>query len=311
MKLATTIGDFFNQTKTAAEAVRSFEGTGFRYLDYNFYHTIYKGSPFLEDNWMDAVHEAAEEAERLGFTFVQAHSPNYNPLDPKADHEAGMLATLRSIEACGYLGIPNLVVHSGYTMDLKYPQDKEAYFAKNKEFYAKLFPAMEKYNVNVLIENSAEGNMGGRYFFMTGQDMVDFIDYAGHPLLHACWDIGHANMRGANQYEEIMTLGKHLKAVHIQDNFGTFDEHMAPLMGTTDMDAVLQGLLDSEFGGYFTFEADNMLNAWNAWPHPRRDTEGLRPRKIAGPSAELRSKAEALLYEIGKFMLSQYGCFEE
>ena len=109
MKLATTTGDFLAWTKTPAEAVSLFEGTGFRHLDYNFYRVIYPGSPFLGDRWLDEVEAAGREAERLGLDFVQAHSPNYNPFDPKADHEVGMLATLRSIEACGRLGIRNIV----------------------------------------------------------------------------------------------------------------------------------------------------------------------------------------------------------
>ena len=143
MRLATTIGDLKKYThdgRSSAEAVRMFEGTGFRYLDYDFYNVIFPSSPFLSERWMEDVTQAAEAAASLGMRFVQAHSPNYNPFDPDADHEAGMLATLRSIEACGYLGIPNLVVHSGYTDRLRYPQDREEYFAENRKFYETLLP---------------------------------------------------------------------------------------------------------------------------------------------------------------------------
>ena len=311
MKLATTTGDFTNYVKTPAEAVRAFEGTGFKYLDYSFYNVIYPGSPFLGNDWLREVEEAAEAAAKLGFTFVQSHSPRYNFLNPDADHETGMLATIRSIEACGRLGIPNIVVHSGASWNILYPEDRDEYFRVNKVFYKSLFPAMEKWNVNVLIENSAEKNMDGRYFFMTGQEMRDFVDMVGHPLLHACWDIGHANMRGANQYKEILDIGSELRAVHIQDNYGTFDEHMAPMTGTIDMDAVIQALLAIDFKGFFTFESEKILTAWNSWPHARIETEGISERRLASPSLELKRKAEALLYEIGKFMLSSYGIFED
>ena len=37
--------------------------------------------------------------------------------------------------------------------------------------------------------------------------MVEFLNYVGHPLLHACWDTGHANCEGS-QYDDIVTLGK-------------------------------------------------------------------------------------------------------
>ncbi len=311
MRIATTTGDFRHYCKTPAECVLAFEGTGFKYLDYSFYEEIYPGSPFLGDDWLRQVDEAAEAAAKSGMIFVQAHSPNYNPLSPSADHEAGMKATIRSIEACARLGIPNIVVHNGERKDILYPEGKETYFSLNRKFNEALFPIMEKTGVNVLIENSAYENMQGKYYFMTGSEMTEYLDRIGHPLLHAVWDTGHANMNGANQYKEITALGSHLKALHVQDNFGTYDEHIAPMMGTLDLDAVIQALLDIKYDGYFTFEASNILAAWNCWPHARMDTPGIRERKVAQVSLQVRQKAEDLLYEIGKYALSQYGCFEE
>ena len=49
MKLATTIGDFLPWGCSPADAVRLYDGTGFRHLDYNFYRVIRPGSPFLGD----------------------------------------------------------------------------------------------------------------------------------------------------------------------------------------------------------------------------------------------------------------------
>ncbi len=311
MKLASTTGEFNGYATTPADAVRFYEGTGFRHLDYSFYSVLKPGHPFLGDRWLDEVEEAGAEAARLGFDFVQAHSPSYNPFDPKADHEAGMLATNRSIEACGRLGIRNIVVHSGFTPDLTYPKDRDEYFRRNRDFYRALFPMMEKWNVNVLVENSAEANMGTRYFFMTGEEMRDFADYVDHPLLHCVWDVGHANIRGNDQYADILAMGSHLHALHIQDNFGACDEHIAPFMGTTDLDAILQGLLKVGYKGYFTFETENMLLSYGRWPHRRRQTPSITERRLAVPPIDLRRKAAAFLYEIGRSILSAYDCFEE
>lgn len=100
--------------------------------------------------------------------------------------------------------------------------------------------------------------MGGNYYFYTGADMREFIDYAGHPLLGVCWDTGHANIEGS-QYREILALGDTLKAVHINDNRGERDEHILPFAGTASMDEVMQALADVHFDGYFTMECDSML----------------------------------------------------
>ena len=171
----------------------------------------------LKDDWMEPIRKAAKAAEQLGFDFVQAHSPCNNFMNPQEDFETVVLANLRSIEACGYLGIPNIVVHSGTSHTYRYPGDMERYIEANRRFYESLYPAMEKYNVRVLIENGATANMGDQCFPMTGRELADFIETLGHPLLGACWDVGHANLQDPDQYKDIVAMGSHLKAVHIQD----------------------------------------------------------------------------------------------
>ena len=306
MKLATTIGKLYpNFVPNSADAVRCYEGTGFTHLDYSFYNVLRLNGSFLGDHWKDEVIAAGEAAAKLGFDFVQAHSPDYNPMDPDADHEAGMLATRRSIEACGMLGIPVMVVHSGYTPRLQYPQDKDAYFAETLEFFRAFYPDMEKHNVSLLIENSAEGNMQGRFFYMTGQEMNEYLAIDKHPLMGACWDVGHGHMRGCDQYTELTTLGANLKAVHIHDNNGIGDQHLAPYCGTLDFDAVVRALRDIHFAGPFTFESDNFMGIRRfAAPVPEHSD-------LFQPALEIKRGALSLLHAIGKNMLETYGLYEE
>lgn len=40
MKIATTIGEVRGYAATPAEAVKFYEGTGFRHFDYSFYHVL-------------------------------------------------------------------------------------------------------------------------------------------------------------------------------------------------------------------------------------------------------------------------------
>lgn len=304
MRIATTIGEMYPYVNTPADAVRMYEGTGFRWLDYSFYNANRPGSPFLTDAWLEQVNDAGEAAAGLGFAFVQAHSPDYNPYHDPGDtayHEAGILATRRSIEACGRLGIPNIVVHTAYGPRSRYPDDKEQYFADNLPFLQTFYPEMEKWNVRVCIENSAEGNMGTNYFFMTAEDMNDFIAYANHPLIGACWDTGHGNMRGADPYKELTTLGKNLHAIHFQDNGGKYDEHTAPFFGTLNVDAVIRGLLDAGYTGPLTFESDYFC--------AHRDGHG--DDKLKFPPLRVKRAALAMLHEIGAASLEVYGIEEE
>ncbi len=310
MRLATTTGDLERYFASSEECVRGFEGTGFRYLDFCFYNMAYSGSPFMGENWMEDIRRAKKAADELGFTFVQAHSPRNDPF--REDWDAVVKANVRAIEACAYLGIPNIVVHSGFIKGCRYPDGKEEYFADNRRFYEALAPAMEQNGVNVLIENSALSNTGGDYFFMTGEEMKDFIRFCGIPRLHACWDVGHANMQNPDQYGDLAALGEDLCAVHIQDNFGKRDDHIAPFMGTLDLDSVMRGLLDSGFvsrGGVFTFECDNILARAGGWPN-RRNAFTVADARLSSPSLAIKRSALGLLYQIGREILEAYGLFE-
>ena len=310
MKLATTTNDFHPYyCADTSDAIGAFEGTGFRHLDFSFY---YDDNPGIvsSDDWMRSIDAAGAQAQKLGMDFVQAHAPGINILDNR-DDDKDLLVFSRCIEACAHLGIDRMVMHSACVPRYLYPQDRDGYFAENRDFFRRLFPVMEKYGVQVLVENSAEANSGGRYFFMTGREMREFVDYCAHPLLKACWDTGHANMRKNNQYDDILAMGDALAAVHIQDNFGDLDQHLAPFMGTLDVDAVMHGLLDIGYAGTFTFEANNMISKPGAWPNPRNAMFGNGEARVPGPNLQLKRKAVELLYEIGKTILSAYDCFEE
>lgn len=309
MKLATTTGDVDRYVETDAEAVRAFEGTGFRHLDYNFYRKNREGSAFMTDGWVREVSAAAKEAEKLGFDFVQAHSPGNDYFNN--DRETVIKGNIRAIEACGYLGITKLVVHSGRSRRFRGQKCLKKYNEAVREFYEALYPAMEKYGVYVLAENYIPaGNDTTSYY--TAESLCSLMECCSHPLLGVCWDIGHCNLTGPEtQYENIVKLGSYLKAVHIQDNFGLNDDHVCPLLGTVDIDAVMRGLTDNGFtgnGGVFTFEAENLISHVGSWPNSRNETG---ERVAAEPGLELKRHAERLLYETGKYILTKYDCFED
>lgn len=257
MKIATTIAEILPYTnQDAAEAVRFYRGTGFRCLDYSFYHVLnIPNHPFMGNDWKKEILAAKQAAEEEGFTWVQAHLPACKIVEE--GREDGLKACLRAIEACGILGIENAVIHSSFGEgDYRYPGDKDAYFEANKPFFEALIPAMEQYGVRVLLENSCEVNTGGLYFPMTAADLNEFVAVLNHSLFGACWDVGHANIQGLDQHDELVALGNNLKAVHIHDNNGKRDQHQTLFNGKTDWDSFLRGIVDSGFQGPFTYEID-------------------------------------------------------
>lgn len=298
MKLATTTGDFSAYASTQQESMRYIVQSGFNYLDYNFCIDYAKGNGVYAENWKAHLDDIRRQEENLCVRFVQAHAPMGSPLlDDSGDF---IRATVRSIESCGMLGIDRIVVHSGYRKSIT----REETFLENKVFFEKLFPTAEKYGVNILVENFNKMHVEDMYWIDNAADLRDFIDFVDHPLFHACWDAGHGNMQEMPQDEALRILGHHVYALHVQDNYGDKDTHMAPFFGTLNLDSLMHGLKDINYSGYFTFESGNIFL------HPSKRRPFETDHRLLRAPLTLRIQAEKLLYEIGKCTLEAYGCYE-
>ena len=318
MRLATTTADLDPYSDSLAEVVKLFDGTGFRRLDLNLYRSIHPGSAFLDDRWEHWIGDGGEAAAACGTRFSQAHAPDGDLHGSGEEFDVFLQATIRSVEACARLGIPHLVTHQQDIGGFPSRDYHRLNLERNRAFFDQLFPAMEETGVHVLIENSCDTHAptrgeNTRHFPSTAAELLDLAEYIDHPLLQICWDTGHANIQGVDQYRSIVELGERLRAVHIADNYGDLDSHVAPFQGTTNMDAVMQGLLDSQYRGDFTFESSQVLRSGGAWPHFRREWHNGREEvtRLMDVPLALKQQAVALLYEIGKHILSEYGCFEE
>ena len=298
MKLATTTGDFGSYSDSQAFALEHIRKAGFRYADYNFGIDLSRANGVYSENHEAYFDEIANTAEKLGIKLIQSHAPMGKPL---ADGGKLLGETLRCVDACGAWGIPNLVVHSGYVHGLS----PEETFARNKEFFMPLLERAEKYGVNILVENFNKMCVNGLYWIDNAPDLLRMVETVNHPLFHAVWDTGHANMQEMPQDEALRILGSHVRALHVQDNMGDADSHLVPFLGTMNMDAVMSGLMDIGYNGYFTFEVGGFF-----LPADKRRAFD-RNTSLASAPIELRDAFERYLYELGKCVLEKYGCFEE
>jgi sugar phosphate isomerase/epimerase len=297
MKLATTTKDFDGFFDNYNDKIKCIYETGFKYIDFG----MSDDELFVSENWKDNAKKLLDDTEKLGARFVQAHAPSGNPInvDPILAEEQ-FNKIIRAVEICGVMGIPNIVVHTGTRCGL----NKEEIFKKNKEFFEKVFPIMEKNNVNVLCENSTKINVKDKYFQNSGADIKEFVEYINHPLFHACWDIGHGNCEGL-QYNELTTIGNDLYALHVHYNFGVSDSHHLPFFGITNFDDIMNALIDVKYKGYFTFEACAQLSPTKLRRTFEKDT------RLYDSLLFMKKKVERLMFEMGEYILKQYNCFEE
>lgn len=298
MKLATTTGDYSAFTTSQKTALEHIHEAGFKYADYNFGSDYLFRNGVYSDDYESYFEQIAIVNETSGIKLIQAHAPMGKPL---IDGGTLQKDTLRCVDACGKWGIQNLVVHSGYAPGLTVEQN----ILQNKEFFAPLLERAEKYGVNILVENFNKMYKEDTYWIDNAPDLLRMIETVNHPLFHAVWDAGHANLQEMPQDEALRILGKHVKALHIQDNRGLKDEHLAPFVGTTNWDSVMCGLNDIGYDGYFTFEVGRFFTFGD------KRTPYSRSTLLADPPLELRDSFEKYLYSLGKCMLEKYGCFEE
>ena len=300
MKLATTTGDFGAYAANGIEAIGYIRESGFRYADMNFGKDHFHRIGIYGEDWKVYCADLVARAKELDMGLVQAHAPMGKPL---ADPDGSFLAdTMRCVHACGELGIPNLVVHSGYLPGIGIAET----YARNAEFYAPLLSAASACGVNILVENFNKMCVPGMYWIDNARDLLGLIEYIDHPNFHAVWDAGHGNLQEMPQHEELAVLGDHVRALHIQDNMGDHDTHLMPLRGTLNMDSLMHGLQNIGYSGYFTFEA---VSAFSGSEKKRRPFDGIEHlRKVP---LEIRILEEKMLYNIGRVTLQAYGCYEE
>lgn len=312
MQIATTTEDFtgYVANDDVAGAVRLLAQCGFRHIDVSLALSCFNGSRMLSDDWQVWVAEIRQAAVETGVDFVQAHGSD-GVFAPGPEYDRKMAQLKREIQVCKALGIPGMVVHAVW----KPNTTREEFLDANERFYRDLLAEAETVGVNIYTENTCRQN-STTYYLYDGVDMNVLRKRLGnHPLFGFCWDVGHANCHGVDQYKAILEMGNGLMAVHIHDTSSRtgLDAHLAPYTGNTNYDAIINGLLDIDFKGPFTLEAFSLPVPQDFYfcgrPHfqqkgPEFDRLGMLP-------LEFKLRSERLMFDIVKYMLDTYNCFEE
>lgn len=311
MKLATTTGDFIcfqnrlDSYSANSEALVLLAECGFKYVDLNFYGTINEGGPIATDGWREWAMDLKKTAERLGLVFVQAHSTDsVCEKGETRDRLTGYIK--RQIEVCHILGIPGMVVHGLNKKDT----DRDFFINLNVEFYSELLETAREFDVCIYTENTCKKNCP--YYFIFDADDFHRLDAAlGKPdHFGMCLDVGHAHIEGVDIYDMIQGLGDRLLAVHIHDNTGS-DYHMQPFSGNLNFDAVVKGLIDAGYKGYFTLEALSIPSPARLLGRRKLVKNDITYAKLNDLPMEFKLRSERLLHDIAVYMLKAYDCYEE
>ncbi len=299
MKISISTCGFGGLYTTPAELIEACKNTRFRHVDFSF-------SNFIdEENFIEKIKECAQKAKKYGIDFPMAHAPyKYNP-HVDEDYFNKQISHMKlAFEACSILGIDRMTVHAGFS----FSSSMEEMMQKNVRYYSALIPLAEKYNVKIMIENISEEIYKRQFVIETAENILDLKQRLNnHPLIKACWDTGHANTKGYDQYDNIKKLKGEVIGLHLQDNNGYNDDHMPLLMGTINFDEVMQGLIDIGYDGPFNMET-KLFNPGNAWPNYRHkftQSSGAES-KLFDPDKELRYLSLDIMYKIAEYVLRKY-----
>lgn len=279
MKISIQTGDIVDRIgiEKGYKAIRE---AGFEAIDWNLDHAwknsdirngTYLGKCIFEKSLDEVIAHYADELKTIrenGLEITQAHAPF--PCCEREHPETLEYAIgcyKRNIEYCRYAGIKNLVIH-GFSLSLNDNDNSPEDVVKiNTRLYTALIPTLlENEGVTVCLENLFTGYNGVNYQghcsdASAGAAFIDKLNKkAGKEVFGLCLDTGHANLLHHDMRTFIATYGKRIKALHIHDNNGASDKHLAPLTGTIDWNHFCSALKKTGYDGDLSFETFAQTN---------------------------------------------------
>lgn len=162
---------------------------------------------------------------------------------------------LLGIDAAALMKIPLAVVHpiAWYSSEVKYGDWVRA----NMAFLTPIVKYAEEKGIKICIENMpSEKETPENHLY--GSCALNISALAGKLGAGICWDVGHANISGYKQSEQMKILDGKLDVLHIHDNDGKKDSHLLPFRGTVDWEDVAFGMRCCHFEGILDVE----VSAW-------------------------------------------------
>lgn len=184
-------------------------------------------------------HTNLEVLESYNLT-VSFHAP-FSDLNTASLNKAILKESLRqiseNIEAASTYNAEVVCIHPGHFSPLGMHFKKKV-FIIHKTSLNVLTKKAEEYSILLGIENLPMFNI---LFVRTPEEVKTILEEVNSPYLGFTFDIGHANTTG--DVQQFLTLKEYITTVHLHDNFGNQDDHLALGDGTCDL-AIIKELAE-------------------------------------------------------------------
>lgn len=265
MKIGIDTGTICNKVPDEREAIRRYADIGFDALDYGYCAHVGEDSVFLKEDWEEYADSLARTARECGILFSQAHAPMYSWRNTPEDIRRLDELTRRAFRVCEIIGAPYLVIHPRMKPDCINGENAQRDLMANVQWYRTLLPLAKKHHVKIALENMFGWDplvsRNCRTTFSTCEEMLECIRLLDSEDVVVCLDTGHSHLVRQPLAQEARLLGKHLKLLHVHDNCGFNDEHLAPGYGSIPWPEFLSALRDIGYDGVFSAETFRMGTA--------------------------------------------------
>ena len=268
-EISLSIGAFQRKLGDFA-ALAAAKAAGADIVDFNLeiYSPNKEGCIYSSGN-IDVVAEhfcaVKKYADEMGIRIGQTHGRIKGYKTDEAHNANELLGMKYDALATSILGSNYCVVHSVHLGLDAAAEDQRAY---NTRMWHDYISIAKEYGIVLATEtfgdtHTPDGRCGIDFF----GDVTEFItayeaireENGNAPYICTCVDTGHTNKalrfgNGPTADEMIRRLGSSVGCLHLNDNNGMEDEHLVPMAGNINWQAVLEALSDIGYNGTYNME---------------------------------------------------------
>jgi sugar phosphate isomerase/epimerase len=217
-------------------AVRAIGDAGFEYIE------LWGEIPHAYPDWVDK-RRLKDALSSYGMT-VTIHAPftDLNPATPFEPVRGAVERTLEEfVEFSVFVGASVVTFHPGSVHNEALVPGSSA---SSTDFLKKMVNKAAG-RLSVSVENLAKSTSKYYYPLASTADSIKAL-LSGEERLRFTLDTGHAHASGLDPFDLAQKTGPRLVEVHLSDNGGEHDDHLAPGEGTTDLKKLTGKLAGSD-----------------------------------------------------------------
>lgn len=225
----------------------------------------------------EEVRAAAIQIDALGMEAYSFHAPFGDDIDisspDAAQREYALDEILKAVDAAAVLSVHYFVIHPG-PETAERPSREECMLRMENvtTSIGRVAVRCTELGIQCVLENKLP-----HLLFGSSSDLIWILAALKNRRIGACLDTGHAYLAG-DLYQLVNKAAPHLRMLHVHDNNGHGDDHLAPGDGRIDWTALFKELAAVRFHGALMLEISGSGDAETVMARARRGRCYLRSR---------------------------------